>query len=38
MSMPFQRYRPYDTVSLPDRTWPDVVLDQRPDLVLDRSP
>ena len=30
MSMPFQRYRPYDTVSLPDRTWPDVVLDQAP--------
>jgi 2-isopropylmalate synthase len=30
MSMPFHRYRPYDTVSLPDRTWPDVVLDHAP--------
>ena len=32
------RYRPYPTVDLPDRTWPDVVLDARPDLVLDRPP
>src|SRR4029453_17416786 len=30
MPMPFQRYRPYSTVELPDRTWPDVVLDQAP--------
>ncbi|MSO58174.1 MAG: 2-isopropylmalate synthase [Thermoleophilia bacterium] len=28
--MPFQRYRPYETVSLPDRTWPDVVLTRAP--------
>jgi 2-isopropylmalate synthase len=30
MPMPFNRYRPYDTVALPDRTWPDVVLDRAP--------
>ena len=30
MPMPFRRYRPYDTVVLPDRTWPDVVLDRAP--------
>ena len=34
--MPFQKYRPYETVTLPDRTWPDVVLDRGADLVLDR--
>ena len=28
--MPFHKYRPYETVSLPDRTWPDVVLAQAP--------
>ena len=28
--MQFRRYRPYDTVALPDRTWPDVVLDRAP--------
>jgi 2-isopropylmalate synthase len=28
--MPFQKYRPYQTVSLPDRTWPDRVLDRAP--------
>jgi 2-isopropylmalate synthase len=28
--MPFQKYRPYETVSLPDRTWPDRVLDRAP--------
>ncbi len=28
--MPFHKYRPYDTVSLPDRTWPDRVLDRAP--------
>ena len=28
--MPFQKYRPYETVSLPDRTWPDTVLDRAP--------
>ena len=30
MPMPFQNYRPYETVELPDRTWPDVVLDRAP--------
>ena len=25
-----RKYRPYDTVELPDRTWPDVVLDRAP--------
>jgi 2-isopropylmalate synthase len=30
MPMPFQHYRPYVTVDLPDRTWPDVVLQQAP--------
>src|SRR5262245_16550069 len=30
MPMPFHRYRAYPTVDLPDRTWPDVVLDRAP--------
>jgi 2-isopropylmalate synthase len=30
MPMPFQHYRPYPTVDLPDRRWPDVVLDRAP--------
>ncbi len=30
MPMPFSRYPTYDTVALPDRTWPDVVLDRAP--------
>ena len=30
MPMPHWRYRPYDTVDLPDRTWPDVVLTAAP--------
>ena len=30
MPMPFHKYRPYDTVDLPDRTWPDVTLAQAP--------
>ena len=30
MPMPYRRYRPYDTVDLPDRTWPDVVLTAAP--------
>ncbi len=30
MSMPFHKYRPYDTVELPDRTWPDAVLARAP--------
>ncbi|WP_114795813.1 2-isopropylmalate synthase [Gaiella occulta] len=28
--MPFHKYRPYETVDLPDRTWPDVVLERAP--------
>jgi len=28
--MPSHKYRPYETVSLPDRTWPNVVLDRAP--------
>jgi len=28
--MPAHRYRPYDTVDLPDRRWPDVVLTRAP--------
>ena len=30
MPMPFRRYRTYDAVRLPGRTWPDVVLDRAP--------
>ena len=30
MPMPYHRYRPYETLSLPDRTWPDVVVDRAP--------
>ncbi len=30
MSMPFRKYRPYATVDLPDRTWPNRVLDLAP--------
>jgi 2-isopropylmalate synthase len=30
MTMPYWRYRPYETVELPDRTWPDRVLDRAP--------
>ena len=30
MPMPFHRYRPYDAVTLPDRTWPDVVVERAP--------
>src|SRR5215211_5230765 len=30
MPMPFDRYRPYPTVDLPDRTWPDVVVARAP--------
>jgi 2-isopropylmalate synthase len=28
--MPYWKYRPYDTVDLPDRTWPDRVIDRAP--------
>src|ERR1700755_570576 len=28
--MPFRKYRPYETVDLPDRRWPDVVLAEAP--------
>jgi 2-isopropylmalate synthase len=30
MPMPHWKYRPYETVDLPDRTWPDRVLDAAP--------
>ena len=30
MTMPFKKYRPYETVALPDRTWPDRVIDHAP--------
>ena len=30
MSMPHWKYRPYETVDLPDRTWPNVVLSRSP--------
>src|SRR4051812_33102183 len=30
MSMPYWKYRPYDTVDLPDRTWPNRVVDRAP--------
>jgi 2-isopropylmalate synthase len=30
MPMPFRHYRPYAAVDLPDRTWPDVVLERAP--------
>ena len=30
MSMPYWKYRPYETVELPDRTWPDRVIQRAP--------
>src|SRR4051812_11371402 len=30
MSMPFRKYRPYETVDLPDRRWPDTVVAAAP--------
>ena len=30
MTMPYWKYRPYTTVDLPDRTWPDRVVDRAP--------
>ena len=30
MTMPYWKYRPYETVSLADRTWPDTVVTQAP--------
>jgi 2-isopropylmalate synthase len=30
MPMPFHKYRPYETVALPHRTWPDRVVDRAP--------
>ena len=30
MPMPFEKYRPYETVELPDRTWPDAVVLRAP--------
>src|SRR5712692_10714523 len=30
MSMPYWKYKPYETVDLPDRTWPNRVVDRAP--------
>jgi 2-isopropylmalate synthase len=30
MPMPFDKYRPYEVVDLPDRTWPDTVVSRAP--------
>jgi 2-isopropylmalate synthase len=30
MPMPFQKYRPYEIVALPDRSWPDAVVSRAP--------
>ena len=30
MTMPYWKYRPYETVDLPDRTWPDRIVDRAP--------
>ena len=30
MTMPYRKYRPYPTVDLPDRVWPDRVVDRAP--------
>ncbi len=30
MPMPYQKYRPYETVDLPDRVWPDAVVTRAP--------
>jgi len=30
MSMPYWKYKPYETVHLPDRTWPNRVVDRAP--------
>jgi len=30
MAMPYWKYRPYETVELPDRTWPDAVIARAP--------
>ena len=30
MTMPYWKYRPYETVDLTDRTWPDRVVDRAP--------
>jgi 2-isopropylmalate synthase len=30
MPMPSHKYRPYETVALPDRTWPDTVIEHAP--------
>ena len=34
--MPFEKYRPYPLVELPDRTWPNTVVKSVPPLVFDR--
>jgi len=30
MNMPYWKYKPYDTVDLPDRTWPERVVAEAP--------
>jgi 2-isopropylmalate synthase len=30
MPMPYEKYRPYEVVDLPDRTWPDTIVSQAP--------
>jgi 2-isopropylmalate synthase len=30
MTMPYRKYRPYETVDLPDRAWPDAVVSKAP--------
>ncbi|MFH0752975.1 MAG: 2-isopropylmalate synthase [Candidatus Omnitrophota bacterium] len=30
VKMPFEKYRPYPVVNIPDRTWPDKVIDRAP--------
>ena len=30
MNMPYWKYKPYDTVDLPDRTWPERVVTEAP--------
>jgi 2-isopropylmalate synthase len=30
MTMPYRKYRPYETVDLPDRAWPDAVVSRAP--------
>ena len=34
MPMPYWKYRPYPTVDLPDRTWPNRVIEFRTSLLF----